>query len=330
MKNKSVIKQCVGIDCSKDTLDAAIGIINESIETKIISTKQFKNNKRGIKELVKWKEKFCNSELPCQVVIEATGVYHEALAYHLVNNGIPVAIVLPNKIKNFCRSTSVRTTNDKISAKQITEFGLLHKLDNWVPPAPIYRQLKTLCRERVRLLNIKTKLQNQLHAYKHSEIAPSCTISRTEEIIKHINCNIKKIESEIKKLVEQDKDLSEKVKKISTIKGLRLISIISIIAETNRFNLFHSIKQLVCYFGYDVVKKESGTSVKTKARISHKGNKYIRRALYFPAITTIKYDTNLKIFYNRLFDRHKIKMKSYVAVQRKLLILIYMEKERRI
>ena len=79
----------------------------------------------------------------------------------------------------------------------------------------------------------------------------------------------------------------------------------------------------VCYAGYDINNKQSGTSVNTKARISHKGNKHIRKALYFPALTAVQHDQPLSNFYNRLFDRQKIKMKSYVAVQRKLLILIY-------
>ncbi|HAD13144.1 MAG TPA: IS110 family transposase, partial [Saprospirales bacterium] len=93
--------------------------------------------------------------------------------------------------------------------------------------------------------------------------------------------------------------------------------------ETDGFALFKNKAQLVSFAGYDVVQRESGTSVKGTTRISKKGNSYIRRALYFPALTAVKYEPQFKDFYQRVFEKSFIKMKGYVAVQRKLLVLIY-------
>ena len=42
-----------------------------------------------------------------------------------------------------------------------------------------------------------------------------------------------------------------------------------------------------------------------------------------PTFTITKYEPRYKLLYERVFDRTKIKMKGYVAVQRKILILIY-------
>ncbi|WP_415711194.1 transposase, partial [Flavobacterium branchiophilum] len=82
-------------------------------------------------------------------------------------------------------------------------------------------------------------------------------------------------------------------------------------------------KQLVSYAGFDVVERESGTSV-GKTKISKKGNSRIRRALFMPAFLAIKYkEKPLVDLYERTFAKHGIKMKSYVAVQKKLLVLIY-------
>ena len=107
------------------------------------------------------------------------------------------------------------------------------------------------------------------------------------------------------------------------VKGLGIVTVATIIAETNGFVLFTSRGQLISYAGYDVVEKQSGTSVKGRTRISKKGNKFIRRALHFPAITTVKYETHFEHLFDRIVDRSGIKMKGYVAVQRKLLVLIY-------
>jgi transposase len=318
-----IIRQCVGIDCSKDTLDVAINFLDENFQTKIHSTEIFKNNNKGFKNLMKWMRKLCLKDLPYQVVVEATGVYHELLAYTLVNNGFTISIVLPNKIRNYCRSTDIRTITDKISAKQISEFGLMKKLDNWVMPDKIYLQLRELSRERIQLLEEKTAVLNQLHAHKHSAFKSNNTIKRFEERIKFIEKQIKHIEKNMKEQVNENPELKNKINNICKVKGLGFITVVTIIAETNGFNLIKNSRQLVCYAGYDVVVKESGTSVKSKARISHKGNKYIRRAMHFPAITAVKYNNHLQNMFIRIYNKSNIKMKGYVAAQRKMLILIY-------
>lgn len=320
---KKTIRQCVGIDCSKDTLDGAITFLKEDFQQEVHATEVFKNNDQGFKRLMKWMKKLCFKELPCQVVVEATGVYHENLAYALVKNDLAIAVVLPNKIRNYCRSTDVRTVTDKISAKQIAEFGLVKKLDNWVMPDEVFRHMKGLCRERTQLLKEKTSAHNQMHAYEHSALVASGTEQRATQRIKFLEKQIEQIECDVEAVVNEHTWLKEKLQKICTIKGVGLTTAATIVAETNGFNLIRNVRQLVCYAGYDVVVKQSGTSVNSKPRISHKGNKHIRRALHFPALTAVKYNEPLANFYNRLFERQKIKMKSYVAVQRKLLVLIY-------
>ena len=66
-------------------------------------------------------------------------------------------------------------------------------------------------------------------------------------------------------------------------------------------------------------------TVKGKTRISKKGNARIRSALYMPALSMIR-EKNQPLFslYLRVVKRNpKIKKKAIVAVQRKLLILIF-------
>jgi len=80
---------------------------------------------------------------------------------------------------------------------------------------------------------------------------------------------------------------------------------------------------LVSYSGLDIKEKQSGTSVKGKPRISKKGNRHLRKAMYMPALTAIRNDEHFKAIFVRLLSKHGIKMKAAVAVQRKLLELIY-------
>lgn len=119
-----------------------------------------------------------------------------------------------------------------------------------------------------------------------------------------------------------DPVLKSKFEKISIIKGVGLITFAVIISETNGFELFNNVAQLTSYAGYDVAENQSG-SKNGKTRISKKGNAHIRRVLHLPAFTAVKYELSFKTFYERVYGNTHIKMKAYVAVQRKLLSLIY-------
>ncbi|SFP69679.1 transposase [Parafilimonas terrae] len=95
------------------------------------------------------------------------------------------------------------------------------------------------------------------------------------------------------------------------------------LAETNGFLLFKNASQLVSYCGYDVVENQSGKHV-GKTKISKKGNGHIRRVLHMPAFNVVRYQVQPFIqLYERTLQKHNIKMKSYVAVQKKILVIIY-------
>ena len=75
--------------------------------------------------------------------------------------------------------------------------------------------------------------------------------------------------------------------------------------------------------GYDVVEAQSGTRV-GKTKISKKGNSRIRRMLHMPSLVVIQCEVKqFKDLFDRTYKKHGIKMKSYVAVQKKLLTMIY-------
>jgi transposase len=98
---------------------------------------------------------------------------------------------------------------------------------------------------------------------------------------------------------------------------------VTVLAETNGFELIRNKSQLSSYAGLDVKEKQSGTSVKGKPRISKKGNRNLRKSMHLPALTAVKWDDNFRGIYARLVSKHGIKMKAVVAVQRKILELMY-------
>jgi transposase len=128
---------------------------------------------------------------------------------------------------------------------------------------------------------------------------------------------------ELRELVATDKDIQQMVLIIGTLPGVALLTTVTVLAETNGFELVRNRRQLTSYAGFDVREKQSGTSVRGKARISKRGNKFLRKAMYFPALTAIRTDPRFKALYDRLVARHGLKMKAAVAVQRRLPEMIY-------
>ena len=117
--------------------------------------------------------------------------------------------------------------------------------------------------------------------------------------------------------------MKHKVDLLCTIKGIGELSAATVIAETNGFALFENQKQLESYAGYDVIENQSGDHV-GKTKISKKGNSHIRRILYMPALNVVTYKVKPFVdLYERVFSKTSIKMKGYVAVQRKLLVILY-------
>lgn len=319
----TVIKQCVGIDCAKDELVCCLSFLYQDLEVRNIDIKAFVNSKTGFTNLLKWVKKHTDSTLELMYVVEATGVYHEELAYYLSDLSFPICIVLPSKIKHFRRSMEIKTDNDKTASIGIAEFGLLKKLEPWKRPSPVLRKIREILRERTQLSSACTSSKNQLHAVQHGVMQSTRTEKRIKDRIKFLEKQIAEIEKEVEELLLNEAWLKAKVDKICSIKGIGIITALTIIAETDGFALIRNKRQLVSYSGLDVVEKSSGISVRGRSRISKRGNSQIRRALYFPALSAVMHNPGLKEDYARIVSKTSIKMKGLVAIERKLLVLIY-------
>lgn len=324
MKKQIATKQNVGIDISKDDFKVSFRQLLVGGRQRIKGSRTFKNTAKGFQQFVTWVERHRCSFAGVRITLEATGVYHEQLVYYLEDKtDYHLSVVLANQAKAFMKSLNQKSKTDKADAIALGQMGLERDLKQWKPISKNMLVLKQLVRERIRLLKAKTVLSNQLHALRYSYSPNKGSIKRIKAHIKLINKQIKEVEAYVKAAVEADKELLERIDNVCKARGLGLITVATVVAETGGFVLFTSQSQLISFAGYDVVHRQSGTSVNGKTRISKKGNKYIRRALYFPALTIVKYEPHFQQLYERVTQRTGIKMKGYVAVQRKLLILIY-------
>jgi transposase len=315
-----ITKQSIGIDVSKESLE--VKFKEKSTKgIKIKGSSKFDNTSNGFNKLLEWctkREKVKN----VIYVLEATGVYHEDVLYFLFDQGKKVSVELPQRIKYFAKSKGVKTKNDLIDSGTIADYGLERELKVWQPPGKEFKTLRDLSREHNTLTNSRSVAKNRLHAAIHSHDKNIRVIERLQSTIKFYSAQLSEIEKDIKTTVNADKELSGKIKKITTIKGVGVMTVVKVIAETGGFYLFQSINQLISYAGLDVVENQSGNH-NGKTWISKKGNADLRTALYMPALSAIRVDEKIKSFNDRIMATHLYKKQGIVAVMRKLLILIY-------
>jgi len=320
-----ILKYSVGIDVASSNLEAGFGFLSKELLSKRGRSRTFANRKSGFKSLDAWITKQRKQTARLSVIMEATGVYHENLAHYLHSKGYDIYVIFPNKAKSYLLSLGLRAKNDPIDSGGLTQMGLDQQhLEKWSPPSPVMRQLRGLTRHRQSIQQQITAVNNQLHAIKSGFYEYGSVKSSLRRAISFHKKQIGKIDKEILQLLEQDALLKAKIEKIvKSIKGIGLLTMVILIAETNGFQNFSSVQALIKYAGYDVIEQSSGKK-KGKERISKKGNSRIRRILHMPALNMVSHKVgNFPTIYERIYQKTGIKMKGYVAIQRRLLCLLY-------
>lgn len=318
-----LIKYVVGIDVSKDKFDACFGEMDIQQQFEAKGKREFANNTKGFKELERWVAKQQKQKVFLIVSMEATGVYYESLAFYLHKQQFNVAIVLPNRARKYMQSLGLKSKNDKIDARGLAKMAAEQHLELWQPMGDFFYALRMLTRHHEQLQHSRTAFNNQLHAIEHAAMQEKSVLKHLHQAIGLMDKQLEQTVTQIKKHINDNAEVKRKVENICTIKGVGLLSVATVIAETNGFTLFKTIPQLVSYTGYDVIENQSGNHV-GKTCISKRGNSHIRRILHMPALCVITYKQKPFIgLFNRVYEKSGIKMKAYVAVQKKILEIIY-------
>jgi transposase len=322
MKHEMIIKQNVGVDVSKDDFKVALSYLTYEHRIVVRCTRTFANTMQGFKQLQEWVNLKEHPQADIHFTMEATGVYYEGLAFFLYEQDYALHIVLPNYVKKYAESLGFKSKTDRLDAKILAQMGLERELRLWQPISLSLLGLKQLTREREALVCSRTNAANQLHAYRHQGKPKKESIKRSQKHIAFIDKQVKQIEAEITILVNQDEKLKTKIGYLTSIHGVGLLTAAVIVAETNGFAAFESIKQLTSYAGLDVRIQESG-KWKGKSRISKRGNSHIRKALFMPSLAKKTHDPATKQFFDRIKEKKGIGMVATIAVERKLLGLMF-------
>jgi len=305
-----------GIDVSAATLWVAV---QAEPEWKL-EQRQFANSPLGHRQLLAWLGK---KKCPVRVTLEATGVYGVDVALALDEaEGLAVEVLNPKKASDFARSLG-RSKTDKTDAAALAEYSRRMKFVAWKRPGREVLELRALGRHIAALTEEHTRASNRLHAAQASRTAPRCVRDDLKRTMAAIQKRLVRLRREARMRIESQAGMRRKWLRLLAIPGIGETSAVQILAELASLDEDMTVRQWVAHSGLDPVHETSGTSVHKPSRISRQGNRYLRKALYMPALTGARFDPHLKAFYMQLLARHKTKLQALTAVARKMLHAIY-------
>jgi len=266
-------KETFGVDISKDVFD---------LHGSSLGHNQYKNDESGFKKFLK--------SLPVNslVVMEATGYYHYRLAQFLYKNTVIVSVVNPLSIKRFIQMRLDKVKMDKSDAKAICEYALINEV-------PIYNALTDIqseCLQLFRLLDSylkqRTSTKNKIHGEAVLGVPSKFVYRSLIRNKKQLDKEIKAIESKILLLVKEDQQ--EQLTLLTSIPGIGQKTALFLIVVTDGFSKFENASQLCSYIGITPTIRESGSSVRGRARISKVGNRKLRNLLFLCAFNACKHN----------------------------------------
>jgi transposase len=308
-----VFENAIGIDVSRDSLDAN--------DYQTGSTEKVENAQRGFKQLLKWSEKL-NQVIYC---FEHTGMYSMPLAIFLAEANQPFMIVSGLEIKRSLGLT--RGKSDTIDARHLARYAYLRReeITPTTLPSEMIRKLKSLLNLRAKMVRQKAGYQATVREFKKFVGLPDkdILIESQKKLMEELNKQIKKIESEIERIIKADKELNRLFKLITSVKGVGLIIGASFLVYTNCFLAFDTWRKFASYSGIAPFEHQSGTSIKAPRRVHHFANKKLKTLLSNAATTSIQFNPEMKLYYQRRLKEGKSKMSTINIIRNKIVARVF-------
>jgi transposase len=297
----------IGIDVSKSTLDICLYASDEKCAQVI------DNNVKSIRAFVR------SLNQGAIIAMENTGRYNWHLYEVLSKTEHIVYVLNPLHLKK--SMGLVRGKSDKVDAERICLYIRKHREQHqvWKPAPKSVQKLKVLLSERKKRIDDIRRLKCRKKDY---ELMKSIGLCRSLKVlndrhIKLLNDQVRKIEESIAEIFKENTELDQQRKLIMTIPGVGKILSWYLIAVTSGFTRLNDPRKLACYSGVAPFSIQSGI-FKGKDRVSLYADKNLKKLLHLGAMSAIRLNNDLALYYHRKVNEGKNKMSVLNAVRNKI------------
>jgi len=294
----------IGIDVAKAKLDI------HCLETG--ADWQVENNTKEIRAFARRHHKMLAQSY---IAIETTGGYEHLCCEALHGRGYKVHQAHSYRVKSFIRSMGQGAKTDRLDAMMLAAYGHERKtkLRLYAPRSANQQLLKSLMLRREDLVKMQTQEKNRLAGPMAKALGASF-----KAILKAIANQIRLVERKIRACIKQDENLQAREKVLLQIKGIGEITSCSLLALLPELGAMDR-KQAAALAGLAPYAKDSG---EYRGYRSVKGGRpAVRRALFMAALSAVRHNREMKIFYTRLCANGKKPIVALTATARKLVTI---------
>jgi len=308
-------KYFFGVDISKKTIDVALSKGGH------FTHRQFDNDTPGMEKLMEWLRELNLKFDDALFCMEATGLYCFPLTSFLANNSIDIWIEHAAQIK---RANALnRGKNDKIDSQRIAVYAEknLDRLRLWRPMSSTLEKIKHLTSLRERLVETKKRLINPIKEFEEvDDLAMAKMLAKTiKSSLTAIDKDLNSIEQKIIEIVNDDDNLKQLYKLITSVVGIGFVTAINLLVHTNGFTVMKDVRKLACYCGVAPFEYSSGSSIRGRTKVHFMANRKLKCNLHMASLSAVKLDADLKHYYERKVAEGKSKLSVLNAVKNKLL-----------
>jgi transposase len=291
----------IGIDISKAWLDVA-GLPEKPTAVR------FANTTEGIQQVLE----AMVEAAPTVIVLEPSGGYEQSILRVLHKADLPVALVNASRIRDFARASGILAKTDALDAGVLASYGAVM--------APVVRKpasdgvLRGLVRRRAQLV----RYQSAEKASLQKETCPLVQKS-IQELLLLLEEKIGATNTLIAETISRDTQQTEKKEILISCKGIGPVVAAQLLAELPELGTL-SKAQAASLAGLAPFNHDSG-AMRGHRHIKG-GRRPVRMALYMAALSAVRYNPDLKTFYQRLRANGKNTKLALTAVMRKLLVTL--------
>lgn len=283
----------VGLDVHKDSITIAIADQGRNGEVRVYG--KISNDLNQIDKVMR---KLLSQNVHLSCVYEA-GPCGYPIYHHLTSKGIDCVVVAPALIP---QKSGERIKNDRRDAIKLATLHRAGELTAVYVPDQEDEAIRDLVRNRADIQKALRKVKQQINAFllRHAISYPGRTkwskahlswlttikmthpaqqIALTEylDAMENSAARVTRINKQLEAFCQTWR-LSPVVQALQSMRGLCLISAMTVVAELGDLNRFDNPSQLMAYLGLVPSEHSSGNSVK-KGGITKTGNTHVRRAL---------------------------------------------------
>lgn len=256
-----------------------------------------------------------------KILMEATGVYSEALSIYCWEQRFPVYVEPGDRVKKAFR---LKHKNDKVDSGQIAEYG--YRFDDELH---LFKPRDVLCDTLQTLLTIREQLVKTISVNKNSKSALNrklrknfLAVSVNSDMIDTAQSKITEIDKQLLDTLRSNPDVYRKASYVKSCPGIGWLFTAHVVVMTDAFTTQYTAKQLAAYIGICPHEHMSGSSIRKRSKSDKGGPGKLRKLLYLASMSLIRKNPDIKTYYDRKVREGKPKKLVLNNISNKLLKII--------